>query len=179
MGKVTLSKKIIDGEKVTVEQNNYYIDRFSLDQLIKIVREINRIMQDVKGMDGLSDTLDNVFGGDKLKERAEQLKQLEGDDSLEEFKKVLEQKKDQQFVETLANGFDYLAQNMPNRLVSLLSIASDIPEENIQGAYADEVLDLFDEIIKENDIKKLWDRVKDSFFSTKDHWMSLVRKATK
>lgn len=179
MGKVTLSKKIVEGEKVTVEQNTYFVDRFSLEQLISIVREINKIMQDVKGMDGLSDTLDDVFGGGKLKKRVEQIKRLEGEDNLEELKKIMEDKKDQQFIETIANGFDYLAQNMPNRLVDLLAIASGVPEKEIQGAYADEVLDLFDEIIKENDIKKLWDRVKDSFFSTKDHWMSLVRKATK
>lgn len=180
MGKVTLTIKTREGESMTRKEKQYTIDRWSFDQLIKLAREINSIMQDVKAMDGLSDTLDEIFGGKaKLKERALQVKQLEGEDNLEEFKKMLESQSDTQFMDVLANAFDYLAQNFPHKLADILSVASDIPVDDIRGAYAEEVLDLFDEIIKENDIVKLWNRVKKSFFSVKDHWANLVRKATK
>lgn len=180
MGKVTLTKRHRDGETVKTEEMKYTIERWTFDQLIKLAREINSIMQDVKAMDGLSDTLDEIFGGKaKLKERALQMKQLEGEDNLEEFKKMLENKSDTQFMDVLANAFDYLAQNFPHKVADILSVASDIPVEDIRGAYAEEVLDLFDEIVKENDIVKLWNRVKKSFFSVKDHWASLVRKATR
>lgn len=178
MGKVTLtSKKRIDG-KIVKEENQYTIERWSFDQLIKLVQELNKVMQEVKEMDGLADTLDDVFGG-KNKNRKAQVMELENPEKFAEMMKELESQKDAQFMETLAGAFDYLAQNFPHKLANILSIASDIPVEDVRGAYAEEVLDLFDEIVKENNILKLWERVKSSFFSVKDHWTSLVRKATK
>lgn len=178
MGKVTLtSKKRIDG-KIVKEENQYTIERWSFDQLIKLVQELNKVMQEVKEMDGLADTLDDVFGG-KKKNRLAHIQEIENPEKFAEMMKELESQKDAQFMETLAGGFDYLAQHFPHKLANILSIASDIPVEDVRGAYAEEVLDLFDEIVKENNILKLWERVKSSFFSVKDHWTSLVRKATK
>jgi hypothetical protein len=170
MKRVTLTiKKEENGQVVRVEEQ-FTIDKMSFGAMMSLVKEINGVMQDVKGNNDLKNLVEDAF------------KDMGGQDgqSLETIDdlNVMESLQDERFVNGLAGAFDYIIENLPDRAQKIISIASDIPVGTLQKAYAEEVLDVYDAIVEMNNIVSLWGRVKKSFLSTKDHWMGLVRKAT-
>jgi hypothetical protein len=88
---------------------------------------------------------------------------------------ALESLKDERFMTGLASAFDKLIETLPDRAFNLLSILSGIDAETLEKTYFDELFDVYDAIMEENDIKKIVDRVKQSFFATKDQWGNLIR----
>lgn len=164
--KVTLTiKKKNDQGKITTEEEKFTIDRMTFLQIINLTKEIKAIAENIKNNRDLVSVLESLYGD---KEKAP-----EGMDPEE-----LEALKDQRMLSGIAGGFTDILEHFPEHAINILSIASGIPEEILVSAYAEEVLDVFDAIIEENDIVKLWKRVQKSFFNVKDHWTGLVKKAT-
>lgn len=160
MAKVKLTIKNGDVK----ESMQFEIDRVTTGQMIKLKNEVSGIMKELKGNGELGGFIEMLFSGEAMPENAEDAKV-----------QALESMKDQRFVNGLAGAFDKLMDTMPDRAFNLLSILSGIDTDTLQKTYFDELFDVYDAIMEENDIEKLVNRVKKSFFGTKDQWGNLIR----
>ncbi|AYP68832.1 hypothetical protein BpsM61_00058 [Bacillus phage vB_BpsM-61] len=177
MSRITLTKKIKREDGVIAKESHQYeIDRITFGNMIKFSKEISAVLKEVKKNNALKELIEGLFGGELDVEEPK-----EGEDKADKLEKIkmeqLEKMKDDRFVENLAGSLEQLLEVAPERVVTLLSVATDIDRDAIKGAYAEEILDLFDAIIEENDIVKLVNRIKKSFFSTKEKWVSQKAKS--
>jgi hypothetical protein len=161
MAKVKLTIK--NGE--VRESVTFEIDRVTTLQMIKLKNEVGAIMKELKGNGELGSFVQTLFNGDAMPD-------LTTDDAKAQ---ALESLKDERFMTGLASAFDKLIETLPDRAFNLLSILSGIDAETLEKTYFDELFDVYDAIMEENDIKKIVDRVKQSFFATKDQWGNLIR----
>lgn len=163
MAKIKLTIKTGDVK----ETQTFEIDRVTTLQMIKLKNEIGAIMKELKGNGELGSFVQTLFNGDMMPT------ELKTDDDKAQ---ALEQLKDERFINGLAGAFDKLIETLPDRAFNLLSILSGIDTETLEKTYFDELFDVYDAIMEENDITKIVDRVKQSFFGTKDQWGNLIRK---
>lgn len=162
MAKITLTIK--DGNKK--ESQQFEIDRVTTFQMLKLKNEVGAIMKELKGNGELGSFMDMLFKEDAIPN-------LDSDDAKAQ---ALESLKDQRFMTGLASAFDKLLDTLPDRAFNILSILSGIDAEVLKKTYFDELFDVYDAIMSENDIEKIVDRVKTSFFGTKEQWGALIRK---
>lgn len=107
------------------------------------------------------------------------LGELKNNAQLAEFVKFLsenekadtdEKTKDINFGVKLAETFDFLLEEVPEYMVSLLAIASGIDESTLDNQSIEKLFDVFDAIVHENDIERIISRAKKSLAVTKAKW---------
>jgi len=162
MAKVTLTIK--NGN--VKESQQFEIDKITTFQALKLKNEIHAILKDLKNNGELKEVLEGLFSGDFNV----------GDLDVKNITaEQLEQMKDEKFITGLAGAFDRLLETVPERAMNLLSIMSGIDREVLEKAYLEELFDVYDAVMEENDIIKLIDRMKRSFFTTKGQWSQALR----
>ena len=163
MAKIKLTIKNGD----TKETQQFEIDRVTTLQMIKLKNEIGAVMKELKANGELTNVLEGLFSGDMMPT----------DISTKDAQaQALEQLKDQRFVNGMAGAFDKLIETVPDRAFNILSIVSGIDKETLEKTYFDEIFDVYDAVMEENDIMKIVDRVKQSFFQTKNQWGETLQK---
>lgn len=112
--------------------------------------------------------------------------QLQNDESLKQlftdlFKEGEAQELDQRFIQSLVNSFEVLAVKMPEEAFRLLSILSGVELSILRQQKLLDVMDIYDAVIDENDIERLWKRAKKSLAATKVkmNFMKITRQATR
>lgn len=163
MAKITLTVKNA-GIK---ETQQFEIDRVTTLQMLKLKDEIGGIMKDLKSNGEIAQFMEILFND----------AQLDPEDIANNPQaQMIEQMQDQRFVNGLAGAFDKLLEVVPERAFNLLSILSGIDRNILENVYFDEIFDVYDAIMSENDIVKMVERAKKSFFATKAPWGNLISK---
>lgn len=161
MAKIKLTIKNGDNK----ESVQFEIDRVTTLQMIKLKNEISSIAKELKGNGDLAEFMEILFDDDIPTD-------LDDDDAKVQ---ALEKLEDQRFMAGLAGAFDKLIDVLPDRAFNILSIISGIEKDILEKVYFDELFDVYDAIMEENDIEKIVNRVKQSFFATKGQWGNLIR----
>lgn len=171
MAKVILTNKRKDEKgNIIKEENQFTVDRISFMAMIDLMKQVGSVLDEVKQNENLKAMIEGMFDG------TFEVDEKEADNVDEERKRRMEQlekMKDERFMNGLTQSLGILMNEMPDRALKLISTASEIDEDVIKRAYADEIMDVFDAIIDENDIVKLVGRVKKSLTNTKAKWVAM------
>lgn len=167
MAKVTLM--INDGEKR--ESQQFIINRISTLQALKLKNEIGGIMKELKANGELTTVLSDVFGGQMDISALKPDANGNVDATLEQIEAL----KDQRFINGIAGAFDKLLDTVPERAFNILSIMSGIDADTLNKTDFIELMDVYDAVMEENDIMKIVERIKKSFFGTKNQWGEMIR----
>ncbi|MCP3026602.1 hypothetical protein [Halobacillus sp. A5] len=157
---VTLKVKEEDGTVKKEQHEIEDIDLLQFEQMMKVIKEIFVQVQE-------DESLKQLFRDLFLEESSE------ADDEVIEIQ-------DQHFISNLINSFETIAVHMPAKGVKLLSVLSGIETHTLQKQKVLDVLDIYDAVIDENDLERLWKRAKKSLAATKAKmtFVNLRRKAT-
>lgn len=148
----------------TKETQIFEIGRITTLQALKLKTEVGHILKELKENGELTSTLEGLIGGEL---KPGEIADVNAD--------ALESLKDQRFVNGIAGAFDKLLDTLPERAVNILSILSGIEYDVlIQSDFLD-LMDVYDAVMQENDIMKIVDRIKKSFFGTKNQWGEMIR----
>jgi hypothetical protein len=150
----------------------FEIDRITTFQALKLKTEVGLILKDLKQNGELTNVIGDLFNGqvDITTLKPDQ------DGNVNVDREQIEQLMDQRFINGMAGAFDKLLDIVPERAMNLLSILSGIDRETLEKAYLDELMDVYDAIMQENDIMKIVERIKKSFFGTKNQWGEMIRQ---
>lgn len=162
MSKITLTVK----NGTSKESVQFEIDRITTMQMIKLKNEVGAIMKELKANGELTNVLGDLLGGESAPSDGQDAQTI-----------ALEQMKDERFVNGIAGAFDKLLETVPERAFNILAITSGIDREILESTYFEELFDVYDAVMEENDIMKIVDRVKKSFFGTKEKWGAMIGKA--
>lgn len=166
MAKIKLTIKTGD----TKESVQYEIDSVTTLQMMKLKNEISAILKELKANGELTNVLEGLFNAEEVPT------DLNKDDAQA---MALEKLQDQRFITGMAGAFDKLLETVPDRAFNILSILSGIDKDTLEKVPFIELMDIYDAIMEENDIVKIVERVKKSFFGTKEHWGQLIQKVFK
>jgi hypothetical protein len=179
-----LLSKIPKGEKemakvsLTIKTGNvkesqvFEIDRITTFQALKLKTEIGTIMKELKDNGELTNVIEGLTNGQLDITALKPTVEGEVDVTVEEIESL----KDQRFINGLAGAFDKLLDTLPERAMNILSIMSGIDRETLEKTYLDELFDVYDAIMQENDIMRIAERIKKSFFGTKNQWGEMIRQ---
>ncbi len=151
-----ISLKIKDKEKNSVTTEQFEIEEVNLRQVtktIKIVKDVIGLAQEDEDLKGL---LSELF--DSAEQQVVKGAKTEAETE-EEF--------GQNITQHLTGAIDVLLMEIPDKVVELLAVLSDIEVDTLMEQKAEEVLDVYDAIIQVNDIDKLIARGKKSLKLTK------------
>ncbi|KQL57236.1 MULTISPECIES: hypothetical protein [Bacillaceae] len=128
---------VVQKEQHSVEDLNL----FQFQELMKVVKDIfTKVEQDSQ----LKELFGELFNAEEEGEEA-----------------------DMAFIAKLTGSFDTLAVYLPEQAFKLLSILSGVEYKILVQQKAIDALDIYDAVIEENDIEKLWKRAKKSLAGTK------------
>lgn len=156
---VTLKIKEEDGQVKKIQHEIEEINLFQFEDVMKSVKEIfTEVQQDEALKAMFSELFDNASA--------------EG----EEIEKSIDAK----FIQNAIGSFETLAVHMPGKAFALLSALSGIDLKLLKSQKAGDVFDIFDAVVEENDLERLFNRAKKSLAATKVKmaFMKKVKKAT-
>lgn len=136
--------------KVNGEIQSVEVEEITVKQFKQGVKVVKAILAELKGNSKMSEFINFLSENE----------QLEAD----------EKTKDINFGVKLAETFDYLLEEVPEHIVSLLAIASGVDENVVDNQPIEKLFDIFDAIVHENDIERLISRAKKSLAVTKAKW---------
>lgn len=139
--------------KVTV----VYKDEKGAEQKEQHSVEALNLLQFQELMKVIKDIFTKVDQDKQLKELFKELFDSEEDD----------EQADIAFVAKLTGSFETLAVYLPEQAFKLLSILSGVKYDVLVQQKAIDAMDIYDAVIEENDIEKLWKRAKKSLAATK------------
>jgi hypothetical protein len=150
------------------ESEIFEIDRITTLQVLKLKTEVGAILKELKANGELTNVLEGLIGGDMKPSDIADMNQ-------KEILEQLESAKDERFITGIAGAFDKLLDTLPERALSILSIMSGIDYDIIVKTDFLDLMDIYDAVMQENDILKIVDRIKKSFFGTKNQWGEMIR----
>ena len=143
---ITLKIKDEKGNIQKRQHESEDINLLQFEQMLEVVKDIFVQLQDNKSLKQL---FIDFFNDNEL--------------SSEE----LEQAKDIRMIQSLISSFETLAFHMPQQAIRLISVLSGIEINILQQQKMLDVFDIYDAVIEENDLEKLWKRTKKSLAATK------------
>lgn len=168
---ITLKVKDEDGN---IQKQQHEIEDINLLQFEQTMKVIKDIFVQLQEDESLKDLFTSLF--------RESADEEENNESTEEENQVidLQDVKDQQFIANLVNSFETLTMKLPGEAFRLLSVLSDIEINTLRKQKLMDVMDIYDAVIDENDLERLWKRAKKSLAATKVKmsFMKITRKAT-
>lgn len=156
---VTLKVKDEEGNIQKQQHEIEDIDLLQFEQTMKVVKDIFVQLQEDESLKQLfTDLFDEASTNE------------EGETELD--------LQDQQFINNLINSFETLAVHIPAEAIRLLSVLSGIEINTLQRQKMLDVMDIYDAVIDENDLERLWKRAKKSLAATKakTSFMKITRK---
>lgn len=180
MTQVTL--KTIEGNKEVSE--TFEIKPMNVFQVMRLSKEINNLLSDIKGNEHLKNALNNYFetsAANKEKNNAAIKKaQAEGRDVLAaeiySTRDTISQVGGD-FINDILGSLEILLSDAPETLTELISTASNIQGDVLKAQDLYVFLDVFDAVVEVNDINKLVERLKKSSSSLKKVAEALFPKA--
>ncbi|MFD2924167.1 hypothetical protein [Halobacillus naozhouensis] len=162
---VTLKVK---GEAGDIQKQQNEIEAINLLQFEQTMKVIKDVFVQVQEDEGLKQLFANIFKEEQKPEGEEKDEESQEDDE------------DAQFIMNLIDSFDTIAVHLPAKAVHLLSVLSDIEINTLQKQKMLDVMDIYDAVIEENDLERLWKRAKKSLATTKAKmaFVNLRKKAT-
>lgn len=180
MTQVTL--KTIEGNKEVSE--TFEIKPMNVFQVMRLSKEINNLLSDIKGNEHLKNALNNYFdtsAANKEKNNAAIKKaQAEGREVLAEEIYTSRDTLSQvggDFINDILGSLEILLSDAPETATELISIASNIQGDVLKAQDLYVFLDVFDAAVEVNDIEKLVARLKKSSTSLKKVAEAMFPKA--
>ena len=180
MTQVTL--KTIEGNKEVSE--TFEIKPMNVFQVMRLSKEINNLLSDIKGNEHLKNALNNYFeqsAENKEKNNAAIEKaQAEGRDVLAEQIYSTRDTISQvggDFINDVLGSLEILLSDAPETLTELIATASNIDSNVVKSQDLYVFLDIFDAVVEVNDVNKLVERLKKSSTSLKKVGEALFPKA--
>lgn len=180
MTDVTL--KTIEGNKEVSE--TFEIKPMNVFQVMRLSKEINNLLSDIKGNEHLKNALNNYFeqsAENKEKNNAAIEKaQAEGRDVLAEQIYSTRDTISQvggDFINDVLGSLEILLSDAPETLTELIATASNIDSNVVKSQDLYVFLDIFDAVVEVNDVNKLVERLKKSSTSLKKVGEALFPKA--
>lgn len=180
MTQVTL--KTIEGNKEVSE--TFEIKPMNVFQIMRLSKELNNLLGDIKGNEHLKNALNNYFeqsaaNKEKNNEVIEKA-QAEGRDVLAEqiysTRDTLSQVGGD-FINDILGSLEILLSDAPETLTELIATASNIDSNVVKSQDLYVFLDIFDAVVEVNDVNKLVERLKKSSSSLKKVAEALFPKA--
>lgn len=180
MTQVTL--KTIEGNKEVSE--TFEIKPMNVFQVMRLSKEVNNLLSDIKGNEHLKNALNNYFetsAANKEKNNAAVKKaQAEGRDVLAaeiySTRDTISQVGGD-FINDILGSLEILLSDAPETLTELIATASNIDSNVVKSQDLYVFLDIFDAVVEVNDIQKLVERLKKSSSSLKKVAEALFPKA--
>ena len=180
MTQVTL--KTIEGNKEVSE--TFEIKPMNVFQVMRLSKEINNLLSDIKGNEHLKNALNNYFetsaaNKEKNNEVIKQA-QAEGRDVLAEQIYSTRDTISQvggDFINDVLGSLEILLSDAPETLTELIATASNIDSNVVKSQDLYVFLDIFDAVVEVNDVNKLVERLKKSSTSLKKVGEALFPKA--
>ncbi|OKL36991.1 hypothetical protein [Domibacillus mangrovi] len=144
---VTLKIKGEDGQVTKVQHEVEEINLFQFEEVMKSVKDI---FTEVQGDEALKTMFSDLFDGTADAEDEE-----------------VKQRIDERFIQNAIGSFETLAVHMPTKAFKLLSVLSGIELKTLQQQKVNDVFDIYDAVVEENDLQKLFNRAKKSLAATK------------
>ena len=158
-----ITLKIKDQEGNTTKQQHEIeeIDLMQFQETMKIIKDVFKEVQEDESLKGL---FADWFAGTN-----------------EEGAEEMAQRLDETFIQNAINSFETLAIHMPEKAFKLLSVLSGVPFETLRTQKVNDVFDIYDAVVEENDLQRLFNRAKKSLAATKAKmtFLKIVKKATK
>ena len=151
---VTLKVKDNEGNIKKEQHEIEGIDLFQFEQMMKVIKDV---FVELQKDESLSQLFKDLFDG-------------QGED----------EDMDAVFIQNIVNSFETLALKLPNQAFRLLSILSGIEFDTLRKQKMLDAFDIFDAVVEENDLERLWKRAKKSLATTKVKlaFAKKVKKAT-
>lgn len=182
MTQVTL--KTIEGNKEVSE--TFEIKAMNVFQIMRLSKELNNLLGDIKGNEHLKNALNNFFDTTAAnKERnneAIKKARAEGRDVLAAEIYSTRDAVSQvggDFINDVLGSLQILLEDAPETLTELIATASNIDSNVVKSQDLYVFLDIFDAVVEVNDIQKLVERLKKSSSSLKKVAEALFPKADK
>lgn len=180
MTQVTL--KTIEGNKEVSE--TFEIKPMNVFQVMRLSKEINNLLSDIKGNEHLKNALNNYFeqSAANKEKNNEAIKeaQAEGRDVLAAEIYSTRDTVSQvggDFINDILGSLEILLSDAPETLTELIATASNIDSNVVKSQDLYVFLDIFDAVVEVNDINKLVERLKKSSTSLKKVTETLFPKA--
>lgn len=180
MTQVTL--KTIEGNKEVSE--TFEIKPMNVFQVMRLSKEINNLLSDIKGNEHLKNALNNYFeqsaANKEKNNEAIKKAQAEGRDVLAAEIYSTRDTVSQvggDFINDILGSLEILLSDAPETLTELIATASNIDSNVVKSQDLYVFLDIFDAVVEVNDINKLVERLKKSSTSLKKVTETLFPKA--
>lgn len=180
MTQVTL--KTIEGNKEVSE--TFEIKPMNVFQVMRLSKEVNNLLSDIKGNEHLKNALNNYFetsaANKEKNNEAVKKAQAEGRDVLAaeiySTRDTISQVGGD-FINDILGSLEILLSDAPETLTELIATASNIDSNVVKSQDLYVFLDIFDAVVEVNDIQKLVERLKKSSTSLKKVTETLFPKA--
>lgn len=146
--------------KIKGEDENVVISSLKVKQLKGALKKIKHVVLLMKQNEQLLDVFEYAMSMEKTEEVDEKVAAA----------------LNKEFVSKIVQSFDFLLEEFPEEAIELLSALSGIEVEVLDEQDIDTMFDVFEAVVEENDLFKLWNRAKEAFSVAKSKWQVMKAK---